>query len=103
MTGGFSTYDFTRGTERIVVDGPFPVAFNDANTFLAAGVAGLGILQAPGGEWVRSSMRERRLQRILTGWTVGPLVHTILYPSRRHLPMRVQVFVDWAMERLASR
>ena len=103
VTGRFSTYDFARGAERLVVDGPFPVAFNDANTFLAAGVAGLGIFQAPGGEWVRGLLREKRLKRILSGWTAEPLVHTILYPSRRNVPARVQVFVDWAMERLASR
>ena len=103
VTGAFSPYEFVRGAERVVVDGPFPVAFNDANTFLAAGAAGLGIFQAPCGPWVRSALEDRRLTRILKGWRSGALAHTILYPSRRHLPMRVQVFVDWAMERLASR
>lgn len=102
VTGRFSSYEFERGAERIVVDGPFPVAFNDANAFLAGGTAGLGIFQAPRGAWVRDALRDERLTRILKSWRSGALVHTILYPSRRHLPMRVQVFVDWAIERLAS-
>lgn len=102
MTGALSPCEFARGAERVVVDGPFPVAFNDANAFLAAGAAGLGVFQAPAGAWVRSALHEMRLVRLLKGWKSGPLVHTILYPSRRHLPVRVQVFVDWAIERLAS-
>ncbi len=102
VNGAFSPYEFARGSEHVVVDGPFPIGFNDANAFLAAGAAGLGIFQAPCGAWVRAALRDKRLTQILKGWKCGSLVHTILYPSRRHLPMRVQVFVDWAVERLAS-
>jgi DNA-binding transcriptional LysR family regulator len=39
---------------------------------------------------------------VLAGWTAEPLVHTILYPSRRHLSERVRVFVDWALERFGQ-
>jgi LysR family transcriptional regulator for bpeEF and oprC len=101
-TGRTFPYDFSRHGERIEIDGPFHVAFNDANTFLAAGAAGLGVLQAPLGEPTRGFVRSGQLKRVLAGWTAEPLVHTILYPSRRHLSERVRVFIDWAMERLGQ-
>src|SRR6185312_6447456 len=34
ITGRTFSYDFSRHGERIEIDGPFHVAFNDANTFL---------------------------------------------------------------------
>lgn len=107
LIGYFSTrtsrmfpFDFTRKGERIEIDGPFPVAFNDANTYLAAGAAGLGVLQSPLGAPTATFIANGQLKRVLTGWTAEPLAHTILYPSRRHVPERVRVFVDWALERL---
>lgn len=100
-TGRTFAYDFSRDGERIEIDGPFHVAFNDANTFLAAGVAGLGVLQAVLGNHTDAFIKNGQLECVLTNWTADPLVHTILYPSRRHLSERVRVFIDWAVERLA--
>jgi LysR family transcriptional regulator for bpeEF and oprC len=88
--------------ERIVIDGPFPIAFNDTNAFLAAGAAGLGIFQVPAGPWAHALIDEGRAVRILADWSGEGLVHTILYPSRRQLPARVQVFVDWVLERFGA-
>jgi LysR family transcriptional regulator for bpeEF and oprC len=100
-TGRLFPYDFSRDGERIEIDGPFHVAFNDANTFFAAALAGLGIFQMPDGVYAREALETKRIRRILADWTADPLVHTILYPNRR-LSARVQVFVDWALERLSS-
>ena len=106
VDGAFSPFEFERagerGIERVVVDGPFQVAFNDANAFLAAGVAGLGVFQAPAGPWVDASLADGRLVRILADWGGGSLTHTILYPSRHQLPARVQVFVEWVLERFGE-
>ncbi len=102
VDGAFSPYEFVRGDERIVVDGPFDVAFNDANAFLAAGAAGLGIFQAPAGPWVHDLLETGRIVRILDDWGGSGLVHTILYPSRRQVPARVRVFVDWLLERFGD-
>ena len=101
MTGRSFAYDFSRDGETVEIDGPFHVAFNDANSFLAAGVAGLGVFQSVLGKHTDSLIKNGQLECVLTDWTCDPLVHTILYPSRRHLSERVRVFIDWAIERLA--
>lgn len=101
-TGRPFPYDFSRDDERIEIDGPFHVCFNDTNTFVAAGLAGLGIFQSPLGVYVSSLLAEKKLKRVLPSWSVDPLSHTILYPSRRHQSARVRVFIEWALERLGS-
>lgn len=106
VDGTLAPYEFTRDlggrTERIVVDGPFKVAFNDANGFLAAGAAGLGIFQAPLGPWIHAGLADGRLVRLLPEWQAGTHVHTLLYPSRRQVPARVQAFIDWALTTLGQ-
>jgi LysR family transcriptional regulator, regulator for bpeEF and oprC len=102
-TGRAFPYDFSREGERIEIDGPFHVCFNDTNTFLAAGVAGLGILQSPLGSYVRTLLATKKLKRVLPSWGVDSLTHTILYPSRRYKSTRVRVFIEWALKRLASQ
>lgn len=101
-TGKTSPFTFARGAETVTIEGPFDVAFNDANAYLAGGLAGLGVMQMPYGAWIRGLVDEGRLVRILADWTAEPLIHTILYPSRHHLSARVQVFVEWALKRLGS-
>lgn len=93
------SYDFARESERIEIDGPFVATFNDANNFLAAGVAGLGIFQAPLTPYLEGHLASGALKRILKDWHVDPLPQTILYPGRRYQPARLRVFVDWALER----
>ncbi len=106
VTGAMSPYDFERTAdgrdERVVVDGPFPVALNDANAYLAAGVAGLGVFQAPLGPWIADRIARGDAVRILDGWSAGTHVHTLLYPSRRQVPARVQAFIDWALDSWAA-
>ena len=101
-TGRTFPYQFWRDGEHIEIDGPFPVAFNDTNTFVAACVAGLGVGQVSLGPHTQVFLNRGQLRRVLTDWTAEPLVHTILYPSRRHLSERVRIFVDWAVEHLSA-
>ena len=102
VTGSIYPYTFERNGEQVAFAGPFAASFNDANAFLAAGDAGLGIFQAPAGPWVHASVASGRVVRILADWDAGFHVHTILYPSRRQLPARVAVFVAWALERFGD-
>lgn len=101
-TGRVFAMDFARGRARVEIDGPFRLALNDADSHLAAGLAGLGVLQVVRSRWVDEQLRARALKPILADWTPEPLVQHVLYPSRRHLSARVRVFVDWVVERLGS-
>ncbi|MEO8671436.1 MAG: LysR family transcriptional regulator [Tahibacter sp.] len=101
-TGRIYALDFERGDQRIDIDGPWRVALNDADSFLAAGIAGLGVLQVVRSAWIERHIESGALTPILRDWRCEPLAQHILYPSRRHLSSRVRVFVDWVVERLGD-
>jgi LysR family transcriptional regulator for bpeEF and oprC len=101
-TGRTYAFDFERDGERIEVDGPFRLAVNDADSYLEATLAGLGVAQIVVSAEVARQFDARRLVRLLPEWTAEPLEQHILYPSRRHLAPRLRAFVDWVVERFGE-
>lgn len=89
-------WDFARQGERIelMVDG---VAVNDSNVYEDACVAGAGIGQIPSFAFHRRAAAGE-LQLVLSEWLTEPLPVHVIYPSRRHLSTKVQVFVEWIAE-----
>ena len=77
---------------------PHVVAANDADTWIALAVAGMGILQVPLAPDVRARLGRGELTRILTGFRSEPLPSSVLYPAARHLPARVRLFIDFLVE-----
>jgi DNA-binding transcriptional LysR family regulator len=73
---------------------PGTLTVNGADSYAAACLAGLGIIQAP---WhgLRAHLEAGRLVEILPQYRPAPMPVSLLYPNRRHLPRRVQVFIDW--------
>lgn len=73
------------------------VTVNNAESYSNACLAGLGIIQVP-----RVSAREQLLDgsfiEVLPALMARPMPISLLYPNRRHLPKRVQVFMDWLSE-----
>ena len=86
---------FTRGGETLEVTARYQVAVNEAQTYLAAGLAGHGILQAPH-FMVRPHLESGALREVLPKWSVPPLPLHVVYSPSRHLSTRLRVFVDWA-------
>ena len=74
------------------------VAANDADTWIAMAVAGLGLVQAPCARQVRAHLIAGRLVRVLPESEVEALPLHVLWPEARPLPSRVRVFVDWVAE-----
>ncbi|WP_395703797.1 LysR substrate-binding domain-containing protein [Aquabacterium sp.] len=70
------------------------VAVNGTDAFQAACVAGLGLIQVPA-TGVRGRLQRGELVEVLPQHTAEPLPVSLLYPQRRHLPRRVQVFMAW--------
>lgn len=97
-TGRVFEVDFTRGDERIVHTPTHQVAANDADTWIALAVAGLGLVQTPCSRNVREHLAQGTLQRVLGDWHNESLPLFVLYPRTRHLPARVRVFVDWVAD-----
>jgi DNA-binding transcriptional LysR family regulator len=88
---------FIRDGERFEVATRHIVTVNDGNAYVAAGLAGLGILHAPT-FMVEPHIEAGRLQPILAGWESGVVPLHVVYPPNRHISNRVRVFVDWVAE-----
>ena len=85
------------GNEQVTVNGRYVVAVNDANAAIAAGLAGLGVLNALRFS-VQSHLDSGRLVPLLPDWSAEPVPISIVYAPNRHLSARVRVFVDWMVE-----
>ncbi|MDB5767427.1 MAG: bacterial regulatory helix-turn-helix, lysR family protein [Collimonas fungivorans] len=74
------------------------IAVNNAETYIACCLAGLGLIQIPAYD-VRSHIRAGELREVMPQARAAAMPVYALYPHRRHLSRRVQVFIDW-MENL---
>lgn len=70
------------------------VTVNNSEAYVAACVAGLGLIQAPRAG-LEADLSEGRLVEVLPRLRAQPLPISILYPHRRHLPRRVRALMDW--------
>jgi DNA-binding transcriptional LysR family regulator len=76
------------------------ITVNNAEAYVAAAVAGLGLIQTP----VLSldvELEAGRLVEVLPRHRAASMPVSILYPHRRQLSRRVRVFIDWLAERLS--
>ncbi|NWA24418.1 LysR family transcriptional regulator [Pseudomonas gingeri] len=77
------------------------VAVSESNAYVQCGVAGFGILQAPGIAVARY-LASGALVEILQPFRPAPRPVTVLYPSRAHLAPQVAAFLDWLQPRFAQ-
>ena len=70
------------------------ITVNNAEAYLAACVAGLGIIQVP--DVPRDdALKLQRLVEVLPKLHAQPMPVTILFPHRRQLSRRVRMFIEW--------
>jgi len=67
------------------------------DTLYAAALAGLGASGFPS-YVVDDALKQGRLERVLPGWSLSVLHLFATYPSRRYMPMRTRVFLDFLVE-----
>jgi DNA-binding transcriptional LysR family regulator len=91
-------FRFRRGDGEIEIAPTGEFTFSDANAYLAAGVAGLGLLQAPG-YMLCGAISEGTLVPVLQEHAVaGSTPAYVAYPPNRYLSAKVRVFIDWLVE-----
>lgn len=100
-TGRPQPLNFTAKGERLELSGRSLVAVNDGNAYATAGVAGLGLIQAPR-LMVRQELEAGTLRQVLTDWTTDSLPLYVVYPPNTHLSNRLRVFVDWVADLFAT-
>jgi LysR family transcriptional regulator for bpeEF and oprC len=96
-TGKIFDWDFTRDGERVQVALPGHIALNDSNAYIAAGMAGLGIVQMAN-FMMEPMLKDGRFELLLNDWISDPLPIHVVYPQNRHLSAKVRVFVEWVAE-----
>ena len=92
---------FSLGGETLEFPGRSLIAVNDGNAYVAAGVAGLGVVQAPR-FMMRHEMATGALLPVLSEWTTESLPLYVVYPPNTHLSNRLRVFVDWIADLFAT-
>lgn len=70
------------------------VTVNSTETYRAACIAGLGIIQVPR-VGMQESLKAKTLVEILPTFRARPMPVSLIYPHRRNLARRVQVFMEW--------
>lgn len=93
VTGRVEPWEVTDGTTPRFIPMRARVTVNSAEAYIAASLAGLGMIQIPAYD-VRDQLAAGTLIELLPTQRAVPLPLTLLYPHR-HLPQRVRVFTDW--------
>lgn len=92
---------FLKRGKRCEVVGTRIVGVNDSNTHLAAGLAGLGIMQTFR-LLAEPHIKSGRLIPILRDWQPPPYPFHVVYPPNRYVSSRLRVFIDWVAARFSS-
>ena len=90
-----------RADEQVTVVGRHVLAIDDGNAYLAAGLAGLGVLWLPD-YMAKSHVESGLLTPIFEGWYAEPMPLYVAYPPNRHVSRKVRVFIDWIVELMAQ-
>ncbi|GBR04002.1 LysR family transcriptional regulator [Acetobacter oeni] len=78
------------------------VTVSSAEALIACTLAGLGLIQIPAFD-VATYLDTGTLVEVLPAYRADPVAMTLLYPHRRHLSPRLQVFADWLSVLLTDR
>lgn len=94
-------YAMRLGEERIEVQGRYVLSLDDGNAYLAAGLAGLGILLLPD-YMARPHLARGGLVPLFDGWQLDPMPLYVAFPPNRHVSAKLRVFIDWVAELMAQ-
>jgi len=99
-SGTVASFAVRRDGEHFEVQGRYVVATDDGNAYLAAGVAGMGILWLP--HYMAEAHESRgELVRLFDGWRCDPMPLYVAFPPNRHVSAKLRVFIDWVSELMA--
>jgi DNA-binding transcriptional LysR family regulator len=100
-TGKALPYAMHRGDERVNVHGRHALSVDDGNAYLAAGLAGLGVLWLPD-YMSRGHLANGELVQLFEDWQLESMPMHIAFPPNRHVSAKLRVFIDWVIELMAE-
>jgi DNA-binding transcriptional LysR family regulator len=83
----------------VAVEGRLTV--NDPDLAIRAALDGVGVLYTALG-YAASEIKAGRLVPLLEDWRIGSGAFFLYYPSRRQVPLALQVFIDFLRENLPA-
>ncbi|REG51003.1 DNA-binding transcriptional LysR family regulator [Paraburkholderia sp. BL6669N2] len=90
-------FQFVNGDQNVEPTLNHKLVVNDANAYLAAGLASLGIIQAPA-YTVQHAISSGQLVPVLRDWSQDVIPVNVVYAPNRYLSVKVRVFIDWVVE-----
>lgn len=101
-SGRLAPVTLHRAGETVTVRGRHALAVDDGNAYLAAGVAGLGVLCLPR-YMAEPHVACGELIPLLDGWLVNPVPLYVAFPQHRHVGAKLRAFIDWVVDVLARQ
>jgi DNA-binding transcriptional LysR family regulator len=96
--GHVQPFAMQRGNEgSIAVQGRHVLALDDGNAYLAAGLAGLGVLRLPTYMAAKHAARGE-LAPVLEGRYFDAMPLYLAYPPNRYVSAKLRAFVDWVVD-----
>ncbi|ASV96888.1 LysR family transcriptional regulator [Paraburkholderia aromaticivorans] len=96
-SGRIRSWEFFEGNEIRSVALKSAILVNDTDTYVACGLAGLGLIQ--GSTFVLDAhVRAGRLTKVLRDYPLNPRPVSVVYVPNRTRPRRVDIFIDWLVD-----
>lgn len=96
-SGRVRNWEFVVDGETRTIAMKHKIAVNDGDSYMAAGISGLGLIQ--GSSYTLDPyVSNGTLKEVLREYPSYPRIVSVLYAANRHQPRRVRVFIDWVAE-----
>ncbi|WP_096695610.1 LysR family transcriptional regulator [Polaromonas sp. AER18D-145] len=100
-TGKPVPYAMHSGSECIKVQGRYVLSVDDGNAYLAAGLAGMGVLWLPD-YMAKAHLANGELVPLFEGWRLDAMPLYIAFPPNRHVSAKLRVFIEWVAGLMAE-
>lgn len=100
-TGKPLSFAMRRGHEQVQAQGRYVCAVDDGNAYLAAGLAGLGVLWLPD-YMAKPHAAAGSLVPLFADWQMDPMPLHVAYAPHRHVSAKLRVFIDWVAALMAE-
>jgi DNA-binding transcriptional LysR family regulator len=94
-------YAMHRDGESIRVQGRYVLAVDDGNAYLAAGLAGMGVLWLPD-YMSKPHLAGGELLPLFQDWRLDPMPMYVAFSPNRYISTKLRVFIDWIVELMAQ-
>ncbi|MES2817903.1 MAG: LysR family transcriptional regulator [Pseudomonadota bacterium] len=100
-TGKALPYAMHCANESLHIQGRYVLAVDDGNAYLAAGLAGMGVLWLP--DYMSAPHVARgELVPLFEKWCLDPMPMYVAFPPNRHISIKLRVFIEWVAELMAQ-